>query len=374
MNTRVDAYDIKAAVLHAADGPFVIEDCRIEAPRAGEILVRIVAAGVCHTDAVVRHRDIPTPLPLVLGHEGAGVVEAVGAGVRKVTPGDHVVLTVNSCGQCEPCLCGHPSICHSVFPLNFGGSRPDGSHALSLAGQPLNDQFFGQSSFATKAIAQERNVIKVPKSAPLELLGPLGCGVQTGAGAVLTALKVRSGESLAVFGSGAVGLSAVMAARVVGATTIIAVDLVQARLELARELGATHVIDGREGDAATRIRQITGAGVHYALDTTGNMKVIRDAIDALRMGGTCGVVGASAPQAELSLPMTPFMSQSKCVRGIVEGDAVPDVLIPQLVALHQQGRFPFDRLCRFYDFTQINQAVKDSEQGVTVKPILRMPV
>ena len=364
---------MKAAVLHAANGPFVIEDCQIEAPRAGEVLVRVVAAGMCHTDAVVRHRDISTPLPVVLGHEGSGIVEAVGADVRKVVPGDHVVLTVNSCGQCESCQCGHPTVCHSIFALNFSGARLDGSHALSLRGQPLNDQFFGQSSFATKAIAQERNVVKVARDAPLELLGPLGCGVQTGAGSVFTGLQVRSGESFAVFGSGAVGLSAVMAARVAGATTIIAVDLVPSRLQLALELGATHVINSRETDAVGRIQEITGGGAHYTLDTTGNMPVIRGAIEALRMGGTCGVLGASAPDAELSFAMTPFMSMSKCVRGIVEGGAVPDVLIPQLVALYQQGRFPFDKLCRFYDFAEINQALKDSEQGLTVKPILRMP-
>jgi aryl-alcohol dehydrogenase len=363
----------RAAVIYERNGPFVIEDCAIEGPRAGEVLVRIVATGMCHTDAAVRSGDLPTPLPVVLGHEGAGVVTAVGAGVRKVAPGDHVVISVNHCGQCEACLTGHPSICQNIFPLNFVGARLDGSHALTCGHGVVNDQFFGQSSFATLALANERNVVKVTQDVPLELLGPLACGIQTGAGSVLNGLCVGPGESFAVFGSGAVGLSAVMAARVGGATTIIAVDVLPSRLELATELGATHVVNGREQDAVAEIQKITGSGVKYALDTTGNVNVIRGAIDALRMGGTCGILGASPPGAELSFPVSPFMSMSKTLRGIVEGDSVPDVFIPQLIELYRQGRFPFDRLVRFYALEDINQALHDSEQGITVKPIIRMP-
>lgn len=364
---------VVAAVLYEANGAFVLEKGSIEAPRPGEILVRIVATGMCHTDAAVRSRHLPTPLPIVLGHEGAGIVQAVGAGVRKVVPGDHVVLTVNSCGQCDRCLSGHPSMCQVVFPLNFAGARPDQSHALQCGQHQVNDQFFGQSSFATVALAHERNVVKVPKDATLELLGPLACGIQTGAGSVICALRVTAGDSFAVFGSGAVGLSAVMAARVAGATTIIAVDIVPSRLELARELGATHVINSREKDPLEAIRSITGGGVRFTLDTTGNVKVIRTAIDALQMGGTCGILGASPPGAELAIDVGAFMSMSKSLRGIVEGDCIPDVLIPQLIELHRQGRFPYDRLVRFYPLEAINQAMADSESGVTIKPIIRMP-
>jgi len=368
---NADMIDIEAAVLHEADGAFMIERLSLERPRTGEVLVRIVATGMCHTDAAVRSRDLPTPLPIVLGHEGAGVVEAIGPGVTKVAPGDHVVLTVNSCGRCGPCLSGHPSVCDLVAPLNFAGCRIDGSHALH--GRPgLNDQFFGQSSFATCALAQERNVVKVTKDVPLELLGPLGCGIQTGAGSVLNALKVGAGNSFVVFGSGAVGLSAVMAAFVAGATTIIAVDIVPSRLDLARELGATHVINGREQDALAEIRAITGIGIDYALDTTGRVEIIRTGVDALRPGGTCGILAASAAGTELTLDVVSFMSSSKALRGIVEGDAVPDVFIPRLIELYRQGRFPFDKLIRFYDLADINQALEDSERGTTVKPVIRM--
>lgn len=363
---------VTAAILNEPNGPFTIEQLTIEQPRAGEVLVRIVAAGMCHTDAAVRSRDLPTPLPVVLGHEGAGVVEAVGPGVTKVVPGDHVVITINSCGQCDQCLSGHPSICDAVFPLNFAGSRLDGSHAL-CGHDGLNDQFFGQSSFATRSLAHERNVIKVTKDVPLELLGPLACGIQTGAGSVINALRVKAGESFVVFGSGAVGLSAVMGAHVCGAAIIIAVDINPSRLALAIELGATHTINGREEDVVARIMEITGKGIQHALDTTGNLVAIQNAIDCLRPGGVCGILGATPPGAALSLPVSPFMSFSKTLRGIVEGDVVPEIFIPQIIALYQQGRFPFDKLVKFYPLEEINQALADSEKGVTVKPVIRMP-
>jgi aryl-alcohol dehydrogenase len=372
MTAASETIAVQAAVLHEGHAPFMLETLSLEPPRPREVRVRIVATGMCHTDAAVRSRDLPCPLPIVLGHEGAGVVEAIGPGVTKVVPGDHVVLTVNSCGDCDACLQGHPSTCAKIAPLNFGGSRLDGSHALHGGSAP-HDQFFGQSSFATHAIAQERNVVKVPKDAPLELLGPLACGVQTGAGSVLNALKVGPGDSFVVFGSGAVGLSAVMGALVGGATTIIAVDILPARLALAKELGATHVIDSREQDALAEIMAITGTGIDYALDTTGRVDVIRLAVDALRLGGTCGILGASAPGAELVLDVGSVMAMSKTLRGIVEGDSVPEVFIPRMIALYQQGRFPFDKLVRFYALSEINQALEDSEKGVTIKPIIRMP-
>jgi aryl-alcohol dehydrogenase len=237
----------------------------------------------------------------------------------------------------------------------------------------MHDRFFAQSSFATYSLATERNIVKVPKDAPLELLAPLACGVQTGAGAVLNSLRVRMGESFAVFGSGSVGLSAVMAARLCGAQHVIAVDILPGRLELAKELGATHVINSREQDAYAEVRRITGAGAHHALDTTGRVDVIRGALDAIRPGGVCGVLGASAPGSELHIDINTFIGMSKTLRGIVEGDSVPDIFIPQMIALHRQGAFPFDRLVRFYALEEINQALKDSEAGRTIKPIIRMP-
>jgi aryl-alcohol dehydrogenase len=365
---------ITTAVVRDQGAPFVIEEAKIASPQGGEVLVRIVAVGVCHTDIIVRDQYYPVPLPAVLGHEGAGMVEAVGPGVTAVEPGDHVVLSFASCGVCGPCLTGHPAHCGDFFALNFGGGRKDGSTATCDAhGGALHDHFFGQSSFGSFAMAHERNIVKVAKEAPLELLGPLGCGIQTGAGAVLRALEVPSGASFAAFGSGAVGLSAIMAARVAGATTIIAVDVTPSRLDLAKELGATHVVNSRETDAVEAIREITGGGADFTLESSGRPEVLRQAIDALTIMGTCGIVGAPKLGTEASFDVNMVMVPGKRIMGIVEGDVVPQVFIPELIALHAQGRFPFDRLVKFYDFADINQAVADSESGVTIKPILRLP-
>jgi aryl-alcohol dehydrogenase len=365
--------NITAAVVREQGAPFQIEEAKIGEPQAGEILVRIVATGVCHTDIIVRDQYYPVPLPAVLGHEGSGVVEAVGDGVVSVVPGDHVVLTFQSCGKCPPCLSGHPAHCANFFALNFGGARENGSTAISDAhGKSIHDHFFGQSSFSSYAIASERNFVKVGKDMPLELLGPLGCGIQTGAGAVLRAMKVPAGASFAVFGSGAVGLSAVMAARVAGATTIIAVDVAPSRLDLATELGATHVINSRESDPVAAIQEITGGGVEYALESSGRPEVLRQAIDALGIRGVCGIVGAPKLGVEASIDVNMVMIPGKRIMGIVEGDVVPQIFIPQLVELYSQGQFPFDKLVKFYDFADINQAVADSESGQTIKPILRL--
>ena len=236
----------------------------------------------------------------------------------------------------------------------------------------MHDHFFGQSSFSTFAVANERNVVKVPKEAPLELLGPLGCGIQTGAGAVMNALKVGHGASFAAFGAGAVGLSAVMAARVVGATTIIAVDVVPSRLALAKEVGATHAVNAREHDAVAAVKEITGGGVQFSLETTALPEIVRHAVDALGVRGVCGIVGAAPPGTEIKIDVTEFMQMAKTIYGIIEGDSVPDIFIPQLLDLFLQGRFPFDKLTKLYPFERINEAAQDSERGLTVKPIIRI--
>ena len=374
--TDAQSMNIRAAVLRTSGAPLEIEDVLLEAPRPTEVRVRVVATGVCHTDMVVRDQLFPTPLPIILGHEGAGVVDAVGSAVTTVQPGDHVVMTYMSCGLCLPCETGHPAHCTHMHPLNFGGGRLDGSTSACACGNDhaIHDHFFGQSSFSTYAIANERNVVKVAKQAPLELLGPLGCGIQTGAGSVLNALKVEAGSSFAAFGAGAVGLAAVMAAKVAGATTIIAVDVTPSRLELALELGATHIINSREEDPVQRIQAITQGGVNYSLECSGRSEVLRQAIDSLTTLGTCGIVGATKVGTEVAFNINDVMIPGKRIMGIVQGDVVANAFIPKLVDLYLQGRFPFDKLCKFYQFDEVNQAMADSERGVTIKPILRMPV
>ena len=351
--------------------PLSIEAIEIEAPRPDEILVRVKATGVCHTDLVVRDGMLPTPMPVVLGHEGAGVVERVGSAITKVKAGDHVVMTFNSCGKCPSCQEHATTYCHEFFPRNFFAARADGSSALSKGSERINSNFFGQSSFASHALCHENNVVKVPTDAPLELLGPLACGVQTGAGAVMNALKVSPGKSFAVFGAGSVGLSAVMAAKVVGATTIVAVDMNDSRLAMAKELLATHTINPKTTSSVEAIMAITGYGLNFALDTTGVPAVIRAAVESLAPRGACGILGASGPDAEINLNETHFMSAGRRLIGIVEGEANSDVFIPMLIDLYRKGLFPFDKLVTFYDFKDINKAIEDSEKGVAVKPIVR---
>ncbi|PAU74798.1 NAD(P)-dependent alcohol dehydrogenase [Halomonas salipaludis] len=364
--------NIHAAVTRSPRAPFSLETLQLEPPRAGEILVRVVATGICHTDIAMRDQLLPTPQPVVLGHEGSGIVEQVGPGVAKVKPGDHVVMTFNSCGHCPSCFDGEASYCHEFFPRNFLGTRADGSSGLSKDSEPVHGNIFGQSSFASHALCHERNIVKVPQTAPLELLGPLACGVQTGAGAVLNALGVVPGSSIAVFGVGSVGLSAIMASVVAGATTIIAVDRHATRLAMAEELGATHVCLSDNPEMEQRIVQVTNdLGVDYALDTTGIAAVIQQAVAVLAPRGSCGILGASAPGSLMELDLAHMMSAGRSLRGIVEGDAHSDTFIPTLIRLYQQGRFPFDRLVTFYDFHQINQAIDDAEHGRVIKPIVR---
>ncbi|XQA69008.1 NAD(P)-dependent alcohol dehydrogenase [Xanthomonas sacchari] len=374
MNATTDNMrQITVAVARAPQQPFSIEQARIRAPQGDEVLVRVVATGLCHTDLIVRDQYYPVPLPAVLGHEGAGVVEALGPNVKSLQVGDHVVLTYGACGHCNPCDGGHAAYCQEFFPRNFGGADAHGHTAIEdLHGQPLHDHFFAQSSFATYALARENNAIRVSREAPLELLGPLGCGIQTGAGAVINALKVRPGSSFMAIGAGAVGLSAVMAAHVAGAACIIAVDVVPSRLALAKELGATHVIDNREGDLVEAVRAITGGGADFALESTGRPQLLEAGIEALASLGTIGVVGAPKLGTKAGFDVNNLLLGGRSIRGIVEGDSVPQVFIPQLVTLYQQGRFPFDKLVKFYPLSDINQAAADSSSGITLKPILRM--
>jgi aryl-alcohol dehydrogenase len=363
--------EIRAAVVRQKGGPFTLETLALEEPRRDEVLVRIVATGMCHTDMVARDQLYDVPLPIVLGHEGAGIVERVGADVRKVAAGDPVVLTYLWCARCVPCLGGHATYCARFYPLNFGGAREDGSTAIRDGALPVHGHFFGQSSFASHALAHERNVVKLPREAPLELLGPLGCGIQTGAGAVMNALRIGPGASFAVFGGGAVGLSAVMAARVAGATTIVVCDVVPSRLELALRLGATHTVNSREVDAVEAVREATG-GADFTLESSGRPEVLRQAIDALAIRGVCGIVGAPALGTEASFDVNDVMTAGKRIVGIIEGDSVPDLFIPRLVELHAQGRFPFDQLVKFHPFEDIDRAAQESERGVTIKPIVRI--
>ncbi len=363
---------ITAAVVPERGAAFDIAALEIEQPRAGEVLVEIAGVGLCHTDLVFRDAFIPIPWPIVLGHEGAGIVRAVGAGVTSIGPGDAVVIGFSSCGHCSRCDAHLPSYCREFVPLNYAGARGDGSSALSLDGQPVASHFFGQSSFASHAITLERNVVKVD-AAGLELshLGPLACGLQTGAGSVMRSFDCREGETIAVFGGGPVGLAAVMAAVLRKCAQIILVEPIAARRELALDFGASHVIDPAVGDVAAAIRAILPDGVDYALETSGREAVMEAALAALASHGVLGLVGVPASaESTLSINIAGMITFGHRIIGIVEGDSDLQGFIPELIALHRAGKFPFDRLIKTFPLSQINEAIAAQHRGECVKAVL----
>lgn len=359
---------ISAAVSRAANEPPVIAEIELDTPRDDEVLVRLVATGVCHTDLFASHL---VPLPAVFGHEGAGIVERVGARVGKVRPGDRVAMTFGSCGHCRHCHDAAPAYCEHGHHLQFGGTREDGSTTLSRAGERIHGSFFQQSSFATYALGTERSVVRLPDAMPLELAGPLGCGVQTGAGAVLNTLRAPAGSSLAVFGTGAVGLSAIMAARYANLGTIVAVDIEPERLELAREFGATHMIDAREGHVAARIQDIVRGGVMYSIETAGALSSLNESIACLARRGVCALVTVPNLGAPVSFSLLSLLTGGRRLVAVLEGDSIPDVFIPRLAELYLAGRLPFDRLVRNYAFAEVARAMNDAATGQAIKPILR---
>jgi aryl-alcohol dehydrogenase len=365
---------VTAAVAWQAGGPVEVTEVDLDDPRPDEILVRVEAVGICHTDLAALSGHLPgVSLPMILGHEGTGTVERVGSGVTRVAAGDRVLLTGDSCGQCRECLAGRLPYCDDVVAYNFGGLRPDGSTRARRGDTAIRASFFGQSSFADHCLVTERNVYRVDKDADPACFAALTCGVPTGAGAILNAMPVGPGAACVVFGVGAVGLGAVMAAVASGADEVIAVDRVPERLQLAAELGATHVIDATDAepvDLVTEIRHVTDGGCDVAFDNTGVPAVTHTAIESLRTRGVCGFVASSG--GDFTVPALPMLIGGKTLRGIMGPDCSPALVLPRLLSLHRRGRFPFERLVRNYPFEQINTAFADSLSGRTIKPVLTL--
>jgi aryl-alcohol dehydrogenase len=364
-----------AAVFEKLFTPLSVGEVEIDAPRPGEVLVKIVASGVCHTDALARDGDMPFPAPGVLGHEGAGVVEAVGEGVTSVSPGDKVVIGWPWCGSCRNCLEGQPRYCLQLGPLVISGARADGSTSLRrLDGSPLHSHFFGQSSFASYSICAANALVPVPADTDVSLLGPLACGLSTGAGAVLNALRPFAGSSIVVYGSGAVGLSAIMASRLTPATHIIAVDKLASRLALAAELGATETIDVSQPgtDPVAAVQEIVGGPADFAMDCAGNVNVLRQAADSVGMRGTVALIGGAPAGADFSLDHMSTL-WGKRVVGILGGEGRSVSLINTLITLNAQGRFPYDRLIQKFPLDEVNEALEASHHGDVIKPVLTMP-
>ena len=361
---------IKAAIIREEGKPFQFEEVDLQSPQKGEVLVKIRASGVCHTDEVAQNQMIPVPLPAVLGHEGCGIVEEVGEGVTEFEKGDHVVFSFGYCGHCKSCLEGKPYACENFNQINFGGVMSDGTRRLSKDGEEISS-FFGQSSFATHSVVHQNSIIKVDKDIDLDILGPLGCGIQTGAGAVLNRLKPAVGSSLVVFGCGTVGMSAIMAANLCPCSNIIAVGGNEESLALAKELGATHTINRKKcEDIVGEIKKITGGGADYAIDTSGVEDFVKKALACLKFLGTAVVLGVTG---DLTINVQEeLMGEAKSLVGVVEGDSNPKIFIPQLISYYKQGRFPFDKLIKVFEFEQINEAFQVSHSGKAIKALLKM--
>ena len=359
---------INAAIAEAPDTPFRISECELAAPGEGELLLRVEACGICHTDIAAKQQAMPVSLPAVLGHEGVGTILELGPGVTDYAPGDRVVVSFGSCGQCRNCQNDAPGYCDFGM-VYMTGNRPDGRQSLSYQGAPVTGHFFAQSSMASHAVVSSRNAVKLSADFPAEIAAPLACGVQTGAGTVLIALNAQPGSSIAIAGCGTVGLSAVMAAKIAGCESIVAIDVVAERLELAKELGATRTVLSKPGMAEELLES---GGVDYAFDTTGIHSVAIELFNALKARGTLVCAGIAKPGDTLNLDMNALMASGKHVRGVIEGDAVPGQFIPELIAYYHAGKLPVDKIIRTYPFESINQAIDDTHSGKVVKPVLMM--
>lgn len=362
---------IKAAVVREKGQPYELTELELAELQATDVLVRIVASGLCRSDYGERTGN-SIDFPNVLGHEGAGIVEKVGAAVTAVGPGDHVVLSYAYCGKCRPCSSGHPSGCVHWLEVNNAGTNTRGESVLHTPeGRPVNN-FFNQSSFAEYSLTDESNIVKVPKDVDLRLLGPLGCGLGTGSGAVLNVLKPAVGSSIAVFGTGAVGFAAIMAAKIAGCYPIVAVDINQQRLDQAIAVGATHSVNSSEVDAKEFIDELTdGLGMDQTIDTSGVNPVMRTALACLSNTGTFVPLAVTKKDFEFN-PFFDLVFGNKKIVGVLIGDTIPNYHLPNLIDFYKRGQFPFDRFVKFYDFEAINQAEADSIRGEVIKAVIVM--
>lgn len=363
----------KALVIYEKNGPFIMDEIELDVPGPGEVLVRIAACGLCHTDILAQEKGDETafndiPLPMVLGHEGSGVVVETGPGVDYCKVGDAVVLSYNHCEACDGCHSGSTSTCDEMIGLNFTGEQKGGGTRLHKDGKPIST-FFGQSSFAHYAVTNRSNTIVIPNDVPIELFGPLGCGLQTGAGAVFYKLHPLPGDSIVVFGCGSVGLSALLAAKACGCTTIIAVDVFDSKLELAKSLGATHTRNGKNCDIVEEIQKIRKGGVRYAVETTGSGKVLSQSLLCIASGGTTCLIGAANREATINLDA---LRSERHIVGVIEGTIDPHLQIPRLIELYKHGLFPIEKFTTFYDMKDMAKALEDTKNGKAIKAVIRM--
>lgn len=362
---------MKAAILYEPNKPMRVEEVTIDDPQDHEVMVKLVATGICHSDLLLMKGEVPTQYPVVAGHEGAGIVEKVGRGVVSVKPGDHVVLpAIFSCGKCRPCIQGQPTLCLETLPAHLMGGLPGGGKRLHKDKQDIN-VFYSQGSFAEYVVVHESSAIKVRPDAPPDVVCLLSCRITTGVGAVAKRAGVRAGESVVIYGCGAVGLGAVMGAKLCGAGQIIVVDMVDDRLEMARKLGAKYTINASRENPQQRVFEITGGGADYALECIGNVKVMMQAFGSLHSTGTCIIVGA--PPAVDMVSFYPFeFLFGKIVKGTFLGNVWTAIDIPRFVELYMDGQLPLDKLvATYYRLDQINDAIEAVDKATVMRAVIR---
>jgi len=361
---------MKAAVLYEIDTPLKLEDVTLDDPQENEILVKLEATGVCHSDLHYMKGDIPLPVPFVPGHEGAGIVEKVGPCVTTVKPGDHVILMVAiSCGKCSYCLSGRPTLCVENLPIQMMATLPGGGVRLHKGEQAIN-HLFGLACFAEKVVVHKRSAVKIREDAPMDVVCLLGCAAGTGIGAVINATKAKPGESIAIFGCGGVGMSAVIGAKLVGAK-VIAIDTLDSKLKKAKELGADYVINASQDDPQVKITEILGGGADYAIECIGKVDVIAQALNCIRSGGLLIIAGMPPLVDMLTIPPFQFL-MGKTITGSIQGDIVAPVDIPRYVNLFMEGKLPIDKLItRTYKLEQINEAFEALKKGEVIRSVIK---
>lgn len=374
MRTRAAVlYQMEQPAPYAASQPLVVEEVDLAGPGPGEVLVEIAAAGLCHSDLSVIDGSRPRVMPMVLGHEASGIVREVGAGVRYFAPGDHVVFSfVPACGRCLPCVAGRPALCENGARANVAGTLLSGRRAFrNLAGQELQHHL-GVSAFSQFTIAAQESLVRIDAAVPIETAALFGCAVMTGVGAVVNTARVEAGASVVVFGLGGVGLSAVMGARATGAHPIVAVDLHDSKLELARQIGATHTVNAKDADVVQATRGLTGGGADYAFESVGSEQALLQAYQATRRGGTTVTVGLPHPSRQFAIPAVSLVVEERTVKGSYMGSAAPRRDIPRFIAMTQAGLLPVDRLLSgVITLDEINPAFDRLASGQAVRQVIQ---
>lgn len=370
---------IRAAVLnqmgaakpYAQSKPLSVEEIELDDPGYGEVLIRIAAAGLCHSDLSVINGDRPRPTPMVLGHEAAGVVEKLGPGVDDLKKGDHVVMVfVPSCGHCLPCAEGRPALCEPAAATNTAGTLVSGARRLKRNGKPVNHHL-GVSAFADYAVMSRRSLIKIDPALPLEEAALFGCAVLTGVGAVVNTADVPPGATVAVIGLGGVGLASLLGAQLAGAQRIVAVDLSDQKLALARQLGATDAFNASVPDAAEKIREATKGGLDFVFEMAGSAKAMELAYKITRRGGTTITAGLPPPNAAFAIPHVNLVAEERTVKGSYIGSAVPLRDLPRYISLYQKGKLPVDRLMSDrLTLNDINAAFDKLDRGEAVRQVI----